>query len=293
MFDTMKSDIRAVFERDPAARSTLEVLFSYPGLHAVWGYRIAHWLWMHQLKFFGRFFSHLVRFFTGIEIHPGASIHNSLFIDHGMGVVIGETAEVGRNVTIYHGVTLGGTSLQKGKRHPTIEDNVVIGAGAKVLGAITVGSGSRIGANAVVVKDVPPNSVVVGVPGQVVVRSKPTPTVRPDLAHDQLPDTIGVTLAAVLDRLEKLERQLEESDWEEPQPVFEPTGVSAYDSGAGSRNRRSGSNRRSGGGSHSLYGDLDFDDDPFAVAGERHHETHHEPLPHPDHGVWHGEDFMI
>jgi serine O-acetyltransferase len=205
LFKSLRQDIRAVFERDPAARSSLEVILTYPGLHAIWGYRLAHWLWNHHLKLLGRAVSHLLRFATGIEIHPGAKICSSLFIDHGMGVVIGETAEVGCDVTLYHGVTLGGVSLEKGKRHPTIQDRVVIGAGAKVLGAITVGEGSRIGANAVVVADVPPNSVVVGVPGQVVLRSKPQ-TAEPDLQHDRLPDTIGVALADLMERVEWLEK---------------------------------------------------------------------------------------
>jgi len=202
----MKEDIQSVFDRDPAARSTLEILLSYPGLHAIWGYRISHWLWQHRLKLLARWVSHAFRFLTGIEIHPGARIGRKFFIDHGMGVVIGETAELGENVTLYHGVTLGGTTLQKGKRHPTLEDNVVVGAGAKVLGAITVHSGSRIGANAVVVKTVPANSVVVGVPGQVVLRSKPRPAdAPPDLNHGVLPDTIGVTVADLMKRLEQVE----------------------------------------------------------------------------------------
>lgn len=206
MFKQLKQDIQVVFERDPAARTSLEVFLSYPGVHAVFGYRIAHLLWKHKLKLLARLVSFFSRFLTGVEIHPGAKIADRLFIDHGMGVVIGETAEVGRDVTLYHGVTLGGVSLQKGKRHPTIEDNVVIGAGAKILGAITVGWGSRIGANAVVVKDVPPNSVVVGVPGQVVVRSQPSPT-APDLNHDKLPDTIGIALTSLMKRVELLEKE--------------------------------------------------------------------------------------
>ncbi len=205
----MREDVRSVFERDPAARSVLEVALAYPGLHAVWGYRIAHWLWQHGFKLSGRWLSHLVRFLTGIEIHPGARIGRRLFIDHGMGVVIGETAEVGQDVTLYHGVTLGGTSLNKGKRHPTVGDCVVVGAGAKVLGAIHIGDNSRIGANAVVVKSVPPNSVVVGVPGQVVERSKPRPAPsRVDLDHGELPDTIGTALAALMHRMDELENQL-------------------------------------------------------------------------------------
>lgn len=205
-FRMMGEDIQSIYDRDPAARSTLEILLSYPGLHAIWGYRIAHWLWNHRLKLLARWLSHAFRFLTGIEIHPGAKISHKFFIDHGMGVVIGETAEVGENVTLYHGVTLGGTSLEKGKRHPTLEDNVVVGAGAKVLGAITIGAGSRIGANAVVVKPVPANSVVVGVPGQVVMRSKPRPVdAPPDLNHGLLPDTIGVTVAELMNRLEQVE----------------------------------------------------------------------------------------
>ena len=206
MFATIKSDIRAALERDPAARHTLEVVLTYPGLHAVWGHRVAHWLWLHGLKLAARWLAHVNRFLTGIEIHPGAKIGSRLFIDHGMGVVIGETAEIGDNVTLYHGVTLGGVSLEKGKRHPTIEDDVVIGAGGKVLGNVTIGRGSRIGANAVVVKSVPPDSVVVGVPGQVMARSRPQ--TRPDLDHNKMPDTIGQTLASVLARLDALETQV-------------------------------------------------------------------------------------
>src|SRR5512141_1968859 len=170
MVKTIRDDIQSVFDRDPAARSTMEILLCYPGLHAVWGHRISHWLWNHKLRLLARWVSQVTRSLTGIEIHPGATIGPNLFIDHGMGVVIGETAEVGFGVTLYHGVTLGGTSLHKTKRHPTIGDNVVIGAGAKVLGAITIGHNSRIGANAVVIKSTPPDSVVVGVPGQVVIR---------------------------------------------------------------------------------------------------------------------------
>ena len=152
-FARIRADIQSVFDRDPAARSVIEVLLTYPGLHAIWGHRLSHWLWTHHLKLLGRVTQTFFRWLTGIEIHPGATIGEGFFIDHGMGVVIGETAEMGRNVTLYHGVTLGGVSLKKGKRHPTLEDNVVVGAGAKVLGAITIGASSRIGANAVVVKD--------------------------------------------------------------------------------------------------------------------------------------------
>lgn len=213
----MKEDIRSVFDRDPAARSTLEILTSYPGLHAIWGYRINHWLWKHNLKLLGRWGSHVMRFLTGIEIHPGAKIGHNFFIDHGMGVVIGETAEIGDNVTLYHGVTLGGTTLEKGKRHPTLEDNVVVGAGAKILGAIVVETGSRVGANAVVVKPVPANAVVVGVPGQVVMRSKPRPAdAPPDLNHNVLPDTIGVTVASLMKRLEQVEAILSGEEHDHP-----------------------------------------------------------------------------
>jgi serine O-acetyltransferase len=203
------NDIQSVFERDPAARNTLEILLCYPGLHAVWGHRLAHWLWRRNLRLVARFVSQVMRSLTGIEIHPGATIGPNLFIDHGMGVVIGETAEVGGCVTLYHGVTLGGTSLNKGKRHPTLEDNVVVGAGAKILGAINVGENSRIGANAVVVKDVPPNSVVVGVPGQVVVRSQPRQVAAPpDLEHGRLPDAIGETLSLLMEHVRELEEQV-------------------------------------------------------------------------------------
>jgi serine O-acetyltransferase len=209
MFNTVRNDIQSVFDRDPAARSWLEVLLCYPGLHAIWGHRLTHWLWGHGAKLLARWLSQIMRSLTGIEIHPGATIGPRFFIDHGMGIVIGETAEIGADVTLYHGVTLGGTSWQKGKRHPTLEDGVVVGAGAKILGPITIGSNSRIGANAVVVKPVPPDSVVVGVPGEVIRRSKPRPaTARVDLEHGALPDVIGDSLVALMARVEKLEAQL-------------------------------------------------------------------------------------
>ena len=207
MFNRIKDDIYSVFDRDPAARSVFEIIFCYPGLHAVWFYRVAHWFWTRHLYFLGRFTSHIGRFLTGIEIHPGAKIGNKFFIDHGMGVVIGETAEIGADVTLYHGVTLGGTSFHKGKRHPTVGDRVVIGAGAKVLGAIEIGDDSRVGANAVVVKSVPENSVVVGVPGQIVRRSQPTQAI--DLNHTSLPDILGVTLKELLQRVDELETRVE------------------------------------------------------------------------------------
>ena len=200
-FAQIQRDVKCALERDPAARSSLEILMLYPGLHAVWIHRITHWLWNHNVRLLARWLSHVLRFLTGIEIHPGAILGPRFFIDHGMGVVIGETSEVGADVTLYHGVTLGGTSLNKGKRHPTLGDKVVVGAGAKILGAITIGEGTRVGANAVVVKSVPPNSVVVGVPGQVVVRSKPRPASdAPDLEHGQMPDLIGVSLISAMER---------------------------------------------------------------------------------------------
>ena len=208
-FQLIHEDMKSIYDRDPAARSNLELILCYPGLHAIWGHRFSHWLWIHRLFLLARWVSHITRFLTGIEIHPGATIGRRFFIDHGMGVVIGETSEVGSDVTLYHGVTLGGTSLEKGKRHPTLGDRVVVGTGAKILGAITIGEGSRVGANAVVVKSVPPDSVVVGVPGQVVLRSKPRPnTSSPDLEHGQLPDLVGASLISLMERVDKLEAQL-------------------------------------------------------------------------------------
>ncbi len=168
MFETIRSDIQAVLDRDPAARNWLEVVLLYPGLHALWLYRVAHFFWRNGLFLPGRAVSQVARWLTGIEIHPGAQIGPGLFIDHGMATVIGETAEIGAHVTLYHNVTLGGVSLEKVKRHPTLEDHVVVGAGAQILGPIVIGEHSRVGANSVVVKDVPPHSVVVGVPGRVI-----------------------------------------------------------------------------------------------------------------------------
>jgi serine O-acetyltransferase len=249
-FKVLKEDLHAALERDPAARGPWEVLLLYPGLHAVWGYRIAHWFWMRRMKLLGRLISQFTRSFTGIEIHPGATIGKGLFIDHGMGVVIGETAILGNNVTLYHGVTLGGVSISKGKRHPTLGDNVVVGAGAKVLGNIYLGEGSRVGANAVVVKSVPENSVVVGVPGQVVVRSQPKQN-APDLDHNKLPDTLGIALTAVLSRLDALEKQQD--------AALRDTGSNGHG-------------------------------DRVVTAGDLQQSV---GVHMPDHGVWHGEDFMI
>ena len=218
MIKTIREDIRAALERDPAARGPLELILTYPGLHAVWGHRIAHWLWVRRLKLPARVVSHLTRALTGIEIHPGARIGRRFFIDHGMGVVIGETSEIGDDVTLYHGVTLGGTSLEKGKRHPTLEDGVVVGAGAKVLGNIVIGRCSRIGANAVVVKPVPDQAVVVGIPGEVVKRKgDTTPRALPDLEHGDLPDVVGDALAGLMQRMEALEDRLQRE--EEAVPV--------------------------------------------------------------------------
>ncbi len=168
MFSHLREDIASVFDRDPAARTTWEVLTCYPGLHALLFHRLGHWFWGHGLRWLGRLTSHVGRWLTGIEIHPGATIGRRVFIDHGMGVVIGETAEVGEDTTLYHGVTLGGTTWNKGKRHPTLGRNVVVGAGAKILGPIKVGDGAKIGSNAVVVKDVPEGATVVGIPGRIV-----------------------------------------------------------------------------------------------------------------------------
>jgi len=168
MFARLREDIHSVFDRDPAARSVLEVLTCYPGIHAITLHRLAHWLWGHRLRWLARFVAHISRFLTGIEIHPGATIGRRFFIDHGMGVVIGETAVIGDDVTLYHGVTLGGTSWNKGKRHPTLENGVVIGAGAKVLGPITMGAGAKVGSNAVVVRDVPGGATAVGNPARII-----------------------------------------------------------------------------------------------------------------------------
>jgi serine O-acetyltransferase len=201
-------DIRCALHRDPAARNWFEVLVNYSGLHAIWFYRITHWLWMRKLYLPARWLSQVARWLTGVEIHPGAVIGRRFFIDHGMGVVIGETTEIGNDVTFYHGVTMGGVSLEKGKRHPTLGNKVVVGAGAKVLGAIEIGDGSRIGANAVVVKSVPPESVVVGIPGQIVKRSQKRIDDTPDLHHDLLPDTIGAALKQVMARMDRIEEQM-------------------------------------------------------------------------------------
>ena len=209
MFAEMRRDIRAVRERDPAARSTFEVLLCYPGVHALAVHRIAHAIWRRGWTIPARFLSHVSRFLTGIEIHPAARIGPGLFIDHGMGVVIGETAEVGENVTLLQGVTLGGTSLKREKRHPTLGDNVVVGAGAKIIGAFKIGDGSRIGAGSVVVREVPPNSVVVGVPGRVTYRDGQRVAGGIDLDQTDLPDPMTKTIEQLVDRIRTLEGDLE------------------------------------------------------------------------------------
>ena len=206
MFPRLRSDIKAVFDRDPAARSVLEVIFCYPGLHAIWFHRVSHWFWKHEFWFLARLTSHLGRFLTGVEIHPGATIGKGFFIDHGMGVVIGETAEIGENVTLYHGVTLGGVSWEKVKRHPTLQDNVVIGSGAKILGPFTVGKDSKVGSNSVVVKEVPPNSTVVGIPGRVVMTTE-KPQERMDLEHGKMPDPEAKAISCLFDQIRELERK--------------------------------------------------------------------------------------
>jgi len=197
----MREDIQAVFDRDPAARTMLEVVLAYPGLHAIWMYRAAHWLWEHRLCLLGRLLSELARWITGIEIHPGATIGRRLFIDHGMGVVIGETTEIGDDVLLYQGVTLGGTGNEKGKRHPTLGNHVVVGTGAKVLGNIRIGDNVKIGAGSVVVRPVPDNSTVVGIPGRVV-RTRGNNGV---LEHGSLPDPEGQAIEDLAQRVSELE----------------------------------------------------------------------------------------
>lgn len=201
MFKRLKEDIDTVFEQDPSAKSTLEVVLTYSGLHAIWGHRLASRLYKRKYFFLARLLSQITRFFTGIEIHPGATIGRRFFIDHGMGVVIGETCEIGDNVTVYQGVTLGGTGKEKGKRHPTIKDNVLIAAGAKVLGSIVIGENAKIGAGSVVLHEVPPNSTVVGIPGKVIVKDGVRVTKSFD--HHKLPDPIN-------DRFNQLEKEIQE-----------------------------------------------------------------------------------
>lgn len=208
MFKRLKEDIEVVFEQDPAARTYLEVILTYSGLHAVWWHRIAHALYNRKFFFLARAISQISRFLTGIEIHPGAKIGRRFFIDHGMGVVIGETCEIGDNVTVFQGVTLGGTGKEKGKRHPTIKDNVLISTGAKVLGSITIGENSKIGGGSVVLKEVPPNSTVVGIPGRVVVQDGKRINVNRDLNHCDLPDPVADRLKEMQTELDQLRNEL-------------------------------------------------------------------------------------
>ena len=211
MFKKIREDIKAIKERDPAARNSFEIFFLYSGLHAIWWHRISHFFYKHDLKGIARYVSQCGRFWTGIEIHPGASIGRGLFIDHGMGVVIGETTEIGDNVTIYQGVTLGGTGKDVGKRHPTIGNNVMIGSGAKVLGPFKVGDNSKIAANAVVLNEVPENSTCVGVPARIV-RINNQKVTFADLDQVHMPDPVSQDLCRLSAKLEKLERKLSQSE---------------------------------------------------------------------------------
>lgn len=225
MFERIQEDIQSVFERDPAARNTLEVLTAYPGIHAILVHRLSHRLWNAGLKWLARILSNIARWITGIEIHPGALIGRRFFIDHGMGVVIGETTEIGDDCTLYHGVTLGGTTWEKGKRHPTLGNDVVIGAGAKVLGPLVIGDGVRIGSNAVVLKDVPPGTTVVGVPGRVVSRGTPEEPVEADSRRQaiarkmgfdaygttrDMPDPVATAINGMLDHMHAMDKRLED-----------------------------------------------------------------------------------
>ena len=205
MFKTLREDIQTVRARDPAARSIAEIILCYPGLHSLWLHRLAHFLWQHKLRLPARFLAHISRFLTGIEIHPGARIGRRFFIDHGAGVVIGETAEIGDDVLLYQGVVLGGTTLEKKKRHPTLGNNVVMGAGAVALGAITIGDGARVGSGSVVVKSVPPGATVVGVPGKI---AKDNREHLIDLEHGKLPDPVAEAIRLVLKEQDKLEERL-------------------------------------------------------------------------------------
>ena len=223
MFSRIKEDIASVYSRDPAARNTFEILCNYPGLHAIWSHRIAHKLWKRNWFFVARFISTITRWITGVEIHPGATIGRRFFIDHGMGVVIGETAELGDDVTLYHGVTLGGTSWNAGKRHPTLEDGVVIGAGAKVLGPITISKNARVGSNSVVVKNVPEGATAVGIPGRIIVKSKQSEETEASTKRNEIaqkygfdayavstdnPDPVASTIGRMLDHISMLDEKL-------------------------------------------------------------------------------------
>lgn len=217
MFRHLKEDVSSVFHRDPAARNFIEVLTCYPGLHALLFHRISHWFWNRRLKWLARFLSTIARWLTGIEIHPGAQIGNRFFIDHGMGVVIGETAIIGDDVTLYHGVTLGGTSWNKGKRHPTLNDGVVVGAGAKILGPFEVGKNAKVGSNAVVTKEVPPGATVVGIPGRIITVEDKATKADKDMAEKfdayglspDMPDPVAKSMGVMLDHMHAVDRKLE------------------------------------------------------------------------------------
>jgi serine O-acetyltransferase len=227
MFSRIREDIKSVFHRDPAARNTMEVLFNYPGLHAIWMHRVSHQLWKWKLHWIARFLSNISRFLTGIEIHPGAQFGRRVFIDHGMGVVIGETAVIGNDVTLYHGVTLGGTSWKAGKRHPTLEDNSVVGAGAQVLGPIIIGKNARIGSNSVVVKDVPENATCVGIPGRNLLQTVNVQETSPETKHkrkeiaekygfdayavsEDNPDPVANAMGIMLEHVHQMDTKVEE-----------------------------------------------------------------------------------
>lgn len=244
MLGQIHRDLQAARERDPAARSSLEVALLYPGLHAIWSHRFAHALWQRGMRFPARALSQAARWFTGIEIHPGAQIGPGLFIDHGMGVVIGETAQVGEDVMMYHGVTLGGVSLSKGKRHPTVGDRVTIGAGAKILGPIEVGHDAKVGANAVVVRSVPPHAVVVGVPGQVITKQPKAEANGAasngatnngatngviDLNGHAMPDVVAASLASLVNRVEQLETSVTGAVTTTSSPHHNPDGTWSAD----------------------------------------------------------------
>ena len=232
MFDRIREDISCVRDRDPAATSAASVLLNYPGLHAIWAHRVTNWLWVRGRKGFSRWLSQVARFFTGVEIHPGAVIGERFFIDHGMGVVIGETTVIGDDVTIYQGVTLGGTGKETGKRHPTLEDCVVVGVGAAVLGNITVGRGSKVGGGAVVIDEVPPNCTVVGVPGRVVMRGG-SRVEAIDLHHEVLPDPVVEMFRCLQRRLDRMELRIVATEegvvtahiLESPEPAERPLEV--------------------------------------------------------------------
>jgi len=211
IFKRMKEDMDVVFEQDPAARTYMEIFLTYSGLHAVWNHRVAHWFYNKRLFFIARAISQISRFFTGIEIHPGAKIGRRLFIDHGMGVVIGETCEIGDNVTIFQGVTLGGTGNEKGKRHPTIEDNALISTGAKVLGDIVIGESSKVGGGSVVLKDVPDHCTVVGIPGRIVKQNGER--VRRDLDHHKIPDPVEERCRQLQQEIDELKAEM--AKWKE------------------------------------------------------------------------------